>query len=476
MAIPLLNYAPKTQNARVVDYEVGGDEQPTVYTTAFLPSGISLDLLIEAAYRQIFFSAFKSDRQKILETKLRNGEITTRDFIRGLLLSKTYQQNIFDKNSNYGVVEQTVRRILGRDVYSEQEKIAWSIVIVTKGFAGFVDDLLNSDEYLDNFGYDTVPYQRRRVLPGRALGEVPFNIKTFGDKRGTGKTLPFPEIVRQNTQKVKKTAGGSNLPLLEYAPSAPNVRVKDITLGGDETPKVFTTENIPFAARTVRDGKPKVFNGVTVASSNDLNQVVEAAYRQLFFTAFKSDRQPTLESQLRNGDITTRDFIRGLLLSETYKNSFYDKNSNYRFVELTVEKVLGRRVYSEREKIAWSIVVVNEGIAGFADKLLNSDEYLENFGYDTVPYQRRRVIFGRAAGEPPVGMAPRYDAYYRKVVGFPQIVWQNEVRTYTPQDKKPKTGDPSLYQDIARGLNLPPIKSPKGDPANLDYLSLVPRR
>ena len=28
------------------------------------------------------------------------------------------------------------------------------------------------------FGYDTVPYQRNRVLPGRELGETPFNITT----------------------------------------------------------------------------------------------------------------------------------------------------------------------------------------------------------------------------------------------------------------------------------------------------------
>jgi hypothetical protein len=53
--------------------------------------------------------------------------------------------------------------VLGRDVYSEREKIAWSIVVATKGIAGFVDQLLNSDEYLNNFGYNTVPYQRRRV-------------------------------------------------------------------------------------------------------------------------------------------------------------------------------------------------------------------------------------------------------------------------------------------------------------------------
>lgn len=51
-----------------------------------------------------------------------------------------------------------IQRLLGREAYSEQEKIAWSIVIATKGLPGFIDALLNSQEYLENFGYDTVSF------------------------------------------------------------------------------------------------------------------------------------------------------------------------------------------------------------------------------------------------------------------------------------------------------------------------------
>ena len=164
MAIPLLNYAPKSQNVRVAGYDVGGDEKPKVYTTENVLSPTDLDDLIEAAYRQIFFHAFKWDREPFLESQLRNGQLSVRDFIRGLLLSKTFYNSFYEKNSNYRFVEQVVQRVLGRDVYSEREKIDWSIVVATKGIQGFVDQLLNSDEYLQSFGYDTVPYQRRRTL------------------------------------------------------------------------------------------------------------------------------------------------------------------------------------------------------------------------------------------------------------------------------------------------------------------------
>jgi phycobilisome rod-core linker protein len=155
-----------------------------------------------------------------------------------------------------------------------------------------------------------------------------------------------------------------------------------------------------------------------------------------------------------------RDFIRGLLLSKTYRDSFYDKNSNYRFVEHTVQKVLGRAVYSEQEKIAWSIVVATKGLQGFVDDLLNSEEYLTNFGYDIVPYQRRRNLPGRELGERPFNISsPRYDAYYRGILGFPQIVWQNEIRRFVPQERKPREGDPANYLAIARSLS-----SAKGNP------------
>lgn len=167
MAIPLLNYAPTTQNARVTGYEIPGDEQPKIYSAENLLSSGEMKDLIEAAYRQIFFHAFKRDREPFLESQLRNGQLTVRDFVRGLLLSNTYRRSFYNLNNNYRFVAQTVERVLGRKSHGQQEEIAWSIVIATKGLEGFVDALLESPEYLDSFGYDILPYQRRRVLPGR---------------------------------------------------------------------------------------------------------------------------------------------------------------------------------------------------------------------------------------------------------------------------------------------------------------------
>jgi phycobilisome rod-core linker protein len=176
MTLPLLIYPPTSQNQRVLNYEVPGDEHSRIFTTEGVLSSSDIENIISAAYRQIFNEQqmINSNRQIALESQLKNQQITVRDFIRGLALSETFRRRNFEPNNNYRFVQMCIQRFLGRDTYGEQEKIAWSIVVATKGLQGFIDDLLNSQEYLGNFGYDTVPYQRRRILPQRVSGELPF--------------------------------------------------------------------------------------------------------------------------------------------------------------------------------------------------------------------------------------------------------------------------------------------------------------
>ncbi|MBE9100596.1 phycobilisome rod-core linker polypeptide [Vacuolonema iberomarrocanum] len=247
------------------------------------------------------------------------------------------------------------------------------------------------------------------------------------------------------------------IPLLQYKPSSQNQRVSGYEVGSDDQPWIYSTDNL--------------------LSGSDLDVLIEAAYRQIFFHAFAADREKFLESQLRNGQITVRDFIRGLVLSDRYRRSFYDLNNNYRFVEQTVQRVLGRDVYSEREKIAWSIVVATKGINGFINNLVDSDEYLESFGDSIVPYQRRRVLPGRAEGELPFNIkSPRYDEYYRGKFGFPQVIWQTTVRSYRPQEKVPRAGDPALFLNMARSIDARGNSPQNISALNVDFERSVPYR
>jgi phycobilisome rod-core linker protein len=247
-----------------------------------------------------------------------------------------------------------------------------------------------------------------------------------------------------------------SIPLLEYKPSSQNSRVKGYEVPSDEQARIFSIDNL--------------------LSPGEIDVLIEAAYRQIFFHAFAADREKFLESQLRSGQITVRDFIRGLCLSNTFTNSFYNLNSNYRFVTHCVQKVLGRDVYNEAEKIAWSIVIATKGRAGFINDLLNSDEYLENFGDNIVPYQRRRVLPSGASELPFNIQSPRYDEYYRRKLGFPKASWQAAVRGYKPQDQQPKAGDPALYMNMAKSLGAIGNQPQSISPFNIDYKNLVPRR
>jgi len=200
MSIPLLEYTALSQNHRVEGFEVPGDEQPRIYTTDNLLANSELDMLIMAAYRQIYHEQqmLSHHRQRFLESQLRARQITVKDFIRGLALSDSFRRLTYDSNNNYRFVEICVQRILGRNVYGDREKLAWSIVLATKGLQSFIDELINSEEYLSNFGDNTVPYQRRRILPQRVQGEVTFaHMARYGEDYRN--KLPQPSMNKIRT-------------------------------------------------------------------------------------------------------------------------------------------------------------------------------------------------------------------------------------------------------------------------------------
>lgn len=225
MAIPQLDYAPKSQNQRVKSFEVAGDEQPKIYTTEELRSPGEMDALIRAAYLQVFHEQqmLQHNRQTELESQLRNQQITVREFIRGLVLSAPFRNNNYDSNSNYRVVELLVQRLLGRDVYGDRETQSWAIVLATRGLIGCVDALQASAEYEANFGDDTVPYQRRRILSQRSIGDLPYQraprytadyrLKLEGmgllAKDGMGSGMTVPTVWRGLPPKLAYQIGGA---------------------------------------------------------------------------------------------------------------------------------------------------------------------------------------------------------------------------------------------------------------------------
>nr|YP_009313874.1 Phycobilisome rod-core linker polypeptide [Hommersandiophycus borowitzkae]SCW22128.1 Phycobilisome rod-core linker polypeptide [Hommersandiophycus borowitzkae] len=220
-----------------------------------------------------------------------------------------------------------------------------------------------------------------------------------------------------------------SIPILNYSFSTQNQRVNGFeTCPGDEQPTVYTTDNLPNA--------------------NGMDEIIWAAYRQVFseHQILKSTSECFLESQLRFNQIKVKDLIKGLLLSDSFRKLNYDVNNNYRFAEMCVQRILGRDIYNDREKYAFSVIIGSKGLESFVDLLLNSEEYMENFGDSTVPYQRRRIIAQRSKGEVPFNLkTPRTAEAFLNKSTMPQLNWAGPVRKFRPQEQSPKAGDPALF-------------------------------
>ena len=219
-----------------------------------------------------------------------------------------------------------------------------------------------------------------------------------------------------------------SLPLLADRPTTQNERVPRYFVASDETPPVYRPDD-----------------------PTGIDNIIRAAYRQIFseHLMLESYRQKALESQLRNGAISVKEFVRGLGKSEVYRDLVMVPNDNYRFIEVTFQRFLGRPTYSQQERIKYSIIVATKGLDGFIDAVVDSEEYNAAFGDDVVPYQRRRL------SEKPANLVtPRYGARWRDISGVKRST-REVVRTYR-LTRPPKPGDPENFLNMARMLNPKP--------------------
>lgn len=198
------------------------------------------------------------------------------------------------------------------------------------------------------------------------------------------------------------------LPLLDYKPTSQDQRVVSVGTASfnDDSPYVYRLEN--------------------TCTAGEVDELIWAAYRQVFNEQeiLQFNRHIALETQLRNRVITVRDLIKGLAKSKQFYELVVAPNNNYRLVELSLKRLLGRSPYSEAEKIAWSIQIATLGWEKFVDTLLAGEEYTNWFGDSTVPYQRNRRT------DRPYSFTPRYGADYRNKL--PQPRPYQPVAKFTP--------------------------------------------
>lgn len=249
------------------------------------------------------------------------------------------------------------------------------------------------------------------------------------------------------------------LPLLQYKPSSQNHRVKSFGKADldEDTPYIYTIED--------------------VSSYTDIANIIWAGYRQVFseHEILNFNRQKNLESQLKNGSLTVRDFIRGLAKSEAFYRLVVSVNNNYRLVDICLKRLLGRSSYNKEEEIAWSIKIATLGWNGFVDALMDSPEYTEAFGDNIVPYQRKRM-----EARPYNLVTPRYGEDFQEREGTVQTDWRFTLDKYYSRKSKERRlaeGDPRKYADMAASIDTSGNYAQKISTFDLgDFLSLVPSR
>jgi phycobilisome core-membrane linker protein len=256
-------------------------------------------------------------------------------------------------------VEFIHRRLLGRPTYGRQENNKYFDICAKKGFYALIDAIIDSPEYAEAFGENTVPYERYVTPGGLALRSL--RAGSIGTKSmKVGPEKPAPQFITLGTVTEMRTE--------------PDIQFR-ITQGVSKQ-RVQT----------------KLFKLTGTQDKAALKVLIKAAYRQIF----ERDIEPyivkneftVLETQLSNGDINLKEFIEALGSSGLYIREFYTPYPNSKVIELGTKHFLGRAPLNQAEIRKYNQILATQGIRGFVGAMVNSVEYAQSFGEDTVPYRR----------------------------------------------------------------------------------------
>ena len=122
----------------------------------------ALLIAINALYKNIFgnLSLMQSERPIDIERRLRNGDITIKEFTRKICKSSIYRNFYFDNISQYKSIKLRYKHILGRPIINQKEICQSSNILNKLGFEDHIDWLIDSEEYSNCFGDDIVPHMR----------------------------------------------------------------------------------------------------------------------------------------------------------------------------------------------------------------------------------------------------------------------------------------------------------------------------
>lgn len=393
--------------------------------------------VVKAAYRQVFerdITRAYSQSVSYLESQVKNGDISTKEFIRRLAKSSLYRQQFYEPFVNSRVVELAFRHLLGRGVSSQTEFQKYFATVSSGGLPALVDALVDSQEYSDYFGEETVPYLRglgqeaqecRNWGPQQDLfnysapfRKVPQFITTFASYNqplpdqhpyGSGNDqleiqfgAIFPKETRNPSSSPAFFGKDTKRLLIRRGAGIENQNSNPAARGkapGSLGPKVFKLQQIPNTK-----GKQKGKNTNIKFTEVSTQAVIRACYLQVFGRdVYEGQRLKSAENRLENGEITVREFIRMLAKSDVFRKMYWSSLYVMKAVEYIHRRLLGRVTYGRQETNKYFDICAKQGFYALVDAMLDSPEYSESFGEDTVPYERYVTAAGVAMRSMRVG-------------------------------------------------------------------------
>nr|YP_010196374.1 phycobilisome linker polypeptide [Gracilaria cearensis]UAD83771.1 phycobilisome linker polypeptide [Gracilaria cearensis] len=408
--------------------------------------------VIKACYRQIFqrdISKAYGLNFKDLESQVKNGALSIKEFVRCLGKSYIYRKQFVQPFVNSRVIELAFRHFLGRGASSLEEFKKYFAVLSSRGLDGLIDNMINSAEYADYFGEETVPYLR-------CLGEEAQEARNWGVQI---ELLNYSTVFRKIPQFVtlfsdyksnlpdQHPYGLSNDPLLIqfgaiFAQNSINLRKKSSPFGKDTRrilprsgPGIYSQISSPNLRSKISGSLgPKIFQLNQVHLENNIEQVVRAVYLRVFGRFVYQSEQVTIkkfEDLFKDRQISVREFVSELTKSSVFRSLYWDNLYICKSIEYIHNRLIGRPTYGRQEINKYFNIAYKQGYYKMIDAIMNSLEYIETFGENIVPYERYITPSELAArnlrlSNQQYSATPISDLSQKKISNF-QIVQQGSI-------------------------------------------------
>nr|YP_009393109.1 phycobilisome linker polypeptide [Bostrychia moritziana]ARW61671.1 phycobilisome linker polypeptide [Bostrychia moritziana] len=397
--------------------DLQGLKLPQIYNQAgastqkfVMKSSLSVDeknLIIKACYRQVFerdIAKAYGIKFTDLESQVKTGQLSVKEFIRCLGKSSVYKKQFYEPFVNSRVVELAFKHFLGRGLSSLDEFKRSFSILSNRGLEGLVDSLLNSSEYVDYFGEETVPYLRKLGEEAQESRNWGPQIRLFNYSAVFRKVPEFVTLFSDYKTNLpdQHSYGLSNDPLsIQFGAIFPNNLVGLNTKSSFFTkdtrrillkrgPGIYSQMSNPGARR-----KEFGLAGPVIFSSQNpeqnIDQMISAIYLRVFGRFVYQEELSSIvkfENQFKNKSISVRGFIRLLMKSSLFRSLYWNSLYICKAIEYVHIKLFGRPTYGRQEINKYFDIVYKKDYYSMIDEMLNSSEYIETFGDDTVPYER----------------------------------------------------------------------------------------